>query len=155
MTHTGMIPSGMTITHPLSELVYILDIMVWEAITDTDTPIIITGILFTMIIMDTIHPITTVAIMDIHLTIMGMGMGMDMDITVMPIKKIRIMDAAWIRPPTVGAKWVQEQIWQEPQAAELQRHHPRLILEPIRIQEPGPLRGQLFRTEQLIVKQEL
>lgn len=82
--------------------------MAWEAITGTPTTTL-TGIPSTMIIMGTIHPttdpITTVA-MGIHLPIMDMVM----DITVMPIKEVRIMDTAWLHPPTVGAKWVQEQI---------------------------------------------
>ena len=87
--------------------------MVWEVITDTPT-IAISGILSTMIIMGTIHPIiidpittdltTMVDIMDIHLTIMGM------DITVMPLQEVRIMDTGWLHLLTVEAKWVQEQL---------------------------------------------
>jgi hypothetical protein len=111
MTHTGMIPSGMTRTILSSEQVFISDIMVWAAITGT--PIITTGILSTMIITGTIHPITTdpitTVVMGIPLTIMGIPLTiMDMDITVMLLREERIMDTAWLHPPTVEpTRWVQ------------------------------------------------
>lgn len=92
MIPTGTIPSGMTFTLPSGQA-SILDIMALEDITDIPITAI-TGILSTMIIMDSIPPITDpLTTVDITAMAITHTTGMeDTDITVMPPPGVRTMD---------------------------------------------------------------